>query len=344
MRILTQPDVTPHVREQWTDFISNHPSGNAFQTPDMLDFFQQVENFKPFVAIAVGDDQKIYGSLLGVVIREYSGFLGKLSARAVIYGGPLVDENNAHPDDVVRQLLESLITQTHHKCIFLQFRNFFSLDRYRETFQELNFTFRDRLNFVVSITEEQEVWKKISESKRRQIRQAIKAGAEIIIPESLDEVQDFYLLLKYLYEKKVKKPLPKWSFFKAFYDASRQQKLGKILLIKYKGQIIGGILSPIFKGRVIYEWYVCGLDREFRYLHPSVMATWAPMDFAIRNNIGSFDFMGVGTPTKDYGVREFKSKFGGEMVNFGRYTRINNQVIYHLAEFFYNILALFHKV
>ena len=108
--------------------------------------------------------------------------------------------------------------------------------------------------------------------------------------------------------------------------------------------VIGGILCPISPGKTIYEWYVCGLDDQYKELSPSTLATWAAMDYGLRNNIPKFDFMGVGTPTKPYGVREFKRRFGGEMTNFGRYSRVNNKLLYFIAEVGYNILALINKI
>ena len=120
--------------------------------------------------------------------------------------------------------------------------------------------------------------------------------------------------------------------------------MGIIRLIKYEDKIIGGILAPVFEKKCIYEWYVCGLDQEYKEQFPSVLATWAGIDYAIQNNINSFDFMGVGKPDKEYGVRDFKARFGGELVSYGRLTRINNKFLYNIAEFGYNVLALFKKI
>jgi len=54
--------------------------------------------------------------------------------------------------------------------------------------------------------------------------------------------------------------------------------------------------------------------------------------------------MGVGTPEMSYGVRDFKARFGGELVNYGRFIRINNKFFFHIAEIGDNILALLKKI
>jgi hypothetical protein len=168
--------------------------------------------------------------------------------------------------------------------------------------------------------------------------------ARIITPGKISQVRRFYDILYRLYKYKVKKPLPPWEFFERFYLFSKKGKLGVILLVEYQGEIIGGILSPVTPGKTIYEWYVCGMDQEHKAVHPSVLATWAAIEYAVDHQIPQFDFMGVGIPEREYGVRDFKKRFGGEMVNYGRFARINNRFLYAIAETGYNILTLFRRI
>ena len=194
----------------------------------------------------------------------------------------------------------------------------------------------------------------MSASRRRQINNGLKNGAEIIEPENLEQLREFYNILYKLYRFKIKKPLPDWSFFYQFYKQTLKHwntetlehgnSIGIIRLIQYKDKIIGGILAPVWQNKVIYEWYVCGLDHEYKAQYPSVLATWAAIEYAIDHNIQHFDFMGVGTPGKEYGVRDFKARFGGEIVNYGRFSRINNKTLYGIAELGYNVLALLKKI
>ena len=103
-------------------------------------------------------------------------------------------------------------------------------------------------------------------------------------------------------------------------------------MIDYKNTIIGGIVCPVLKNKTIYEWYVCGKDGKYENVYPGVLATWAAMQYANKNNIRVFDFMGAGKPGEDYGVREFKSKFGGELVEYGRYIYVSKPQLYKLGK------------
>ncbi len=327
----------------WDKFIESHPNGTVFQSYCMYELFRDTKKFDP-VIVSAFDENKIVGILLGTIIKEYSSKIGFFTSRTVIYGGPLIDEQREDDEKILDLLLKELIGRVKNKSIFIQFRNFFEWGDRKGIFYQNGFKYLDRLNYLVDTTSEQDVRKRMSSSKLRQVKKALKEGAEIIDPENVEQVKEFYKLLYYLYKYKVKKPLPEWSFFKNFYEQSKENRLGIIKLIKYKDEIIGGILSPVLKNKVIYEWYICGMDREYKNLYPSVLATWAAIDYGVKNGLKVFDFMGVGVPDRDYGVREFKSRFGGEMVNFGRFGCINNKFLYAVTEVGFNVLAWLKKI
>ena len=69
------------------------------------------------------------------------------------------------------------------------------------------------------------------------------------------------------------------------------------------------------------------------------------IDYATKNNFQMFDFLGAGSPNKNYGVREFKSKFGGELLNHGRFIRINKKYLYKIEYLIYSrkFLSLRHE-
>lgn len=286
------------------------------------------------------------GVLLGVLIKERSSLKGLFSSRLVVYGGPLAD--GLHPEKrlIFSLLLENLIKKVKNSAIFIQFRASYDLSPYADIFQQFDFKWVPRLNLLVDTTNKQRFVQEISSTKRRQIRKSLENGAKIIEPANLEQVRAFYDILYDLYRHKVRKPLPDWSFFEAFFNLIADSKFGKYFLIEYDKRIIGGIMSPFMPGKSVFEWYVCGLDAEFRAkgIYPSVLATSAAIEFAGKMGCKLFDFMGVGKPDEPYGVRDFKMKFGGFQVNYGRYIRINSHLKYAIAEFGYNLLTWLKKV
>jgi len=357
--LITDPQVL--LARGWDAFIAAHPDGTVFQSPDMHELFGKTDRMKP-VMIGVADEGSgtLKGILSGVIIRELSGLAGYFSSRTVIYGGPLIDPGSPGRQEILGLILDGLISMVKNHSIFIQFRNFSNQEEYKAVFFEKGFVFRDRLNLIVDTSSYEMIKKHMSPSRLRQIKKGLGIGqldswtvgqldrgktvAKIITPENIGQVREFYDILLDLYRHKVKKPLPAWDFFEQFYHISLAGKLGTIQLVWYQGKIIGGILAPVTPGKTIYEWYVCGLDHQYREVHPSVLATWAALDYAVKNNIPRFDFMGVGVPDREYGVRDFKSRFGGEMVNYGRFARVNNRLFYVISEIGYNIVTLLKKI
>ncbi|MCP4148715.1 MAG: peptidoglycan bridge formation glycyltransferase FemA/FemB family protein [bacterium] len=325
--------------KQWWEFVSGHPNGNVFQSPDILEHFRQTKNYTP-VLHAVLEENKIAGLLMAVLQKESSSPLGYFSARTIVWGGPLIKQSTPETENIILDLLlKTFIDDVKGKSIYIQIRNLADMSAYETCFKNNGFSADDHLNFIVDTTDRAKTEKQVSKSKLRQVRKSIKTGASIVEAENIEQVKTFYHILEEMYLTKVKRPMPDWSFFETFYEMSQKGQAGKYLLIKYENEIIGGIMCPITKDKTIYEWYICGLDGKFKGVYPSILATWAPIDYALNNNLKCFDFMGAGKPDKDYGVREFKEKFGGDLVKFGRFERINNKLLYKTGKIGLKVLG-----
>ncbi|MFK5856655.1 MAG: peptidoglycan bridge formation glycyltransferase FemA/FemB family protein [Bacteroidota bacterium] len=338
--------LTPKTKNSWEKLLLTHTNNTVFQSPIMYDFYKKVQNFDPFFFLVHDDtNEECLGVLLAVLIKEGKGIKGYLSSRIVVYGGPIIIEEIENRNEILNLLLKKLVEKTVHRSMFIQFRNFFEWSKSeKQIFSNNGFFFRERLNLLVKTTDKDTALSNLSSSKRRQIRKGLSEGVHITEPQNEEEVHSFYKLLQELYKNKVRKPLPTWSFFKEFYSFSNKGELGIIRLIKFKNIIIGGLLSPITPEKAIYEWYVVGLNKEFKKQYPSILATWAPIEYAINNNLQHFDFMGLGKPKDDYGVRDFKMKFGKNTVNYGRFGRRNNKLLYAIVEIGYNIMRSIGKI
>ena len=92
-----------------------------------------------------------------------------------------------------------------------------------------------------------------------------------------------------------------------------------------------GLNNLVYKD-VIYDWYAAS-DREYSGYHPSDLLPWNTILWAKGNNLKTYDFAGAGKPNKDYSVRDYKLKFGGKLLNFGRYQCIHKPLLYKLGVF-----------
>ena len=311
-------------------FVYNHPNANFFQSTRAYNFFKSLPSYNPVLLVA-NEENEITGTLLAVVIKEGNGINGYFSRRCIVWGGPLVKDENP---EVYSKLLYELNRKMSSMAIYTEFRNFFDQSCKKELFEKFNYQFNEHLNFIVPTISIEETKSKLSKSKVKQIKKTIQNGAEIVQAKCIEDVKEFFTILDTLYKEKVKKPLASFVFFQKFFE---DESLGKYFLLKKDNQVIGGIMCPIYKDK-IYEWFVCGLDGKFKDVYPSVLATWAPIEYALSNGLKYFDFMGAGKPDEDYGVREFKSRFGGELVNYGRFIKVNNRFLFNLGKLGLKIL------
>ena len=129
-------------------------------------------------------------------------------------------------------------------------------------------------------------------------------------------------------EKKKKTPLFPLSFFLQLWQSS----FSKFILVKYQEEIIGGTVC-VHDDDTVYEWFVCGKDGVYKNVFPSTVATYYGIRFAAEHGFKRFDMMGAGAPGDGgYGVREFKAKFGGELVEYGRFVYVCSRPLYNIGK------------
>jgi len=326
MKILLNKDIDLN---KWEQLLNKAKQTSPFQTPEYFNYFNSFKNFSASVH-AIEQNNSIQALCL-VTLQKENGIKGYFSRRAIIYGGPLINTNE--PESLLL-LLKSIKLYYKRKAIYIETRNYFDYSSLDEMFHKANFIYAPWMNFQVNTSNIDTVKAEMSNSRLRQIKKAIKNGAKWHEAKNIDEIKTFYSILENLYTTKIKKPLLSEDFFIDFF----KKKLGKFLLIYKNDTVIGGIMCPIYLNKTIYEFYICGLDNEYKEQYPSVMATWAAIEYANQNNIPIFDFMGAGQPNKDYGVRDFKARFGGNKVEYGRYIYILNSFLYSLGKLVLKII------
>ena len=312
--------------QQWQLLVEQSATATWFQTPEAYEFYASVSEMIPFVT-AVENNGKLRAVCVGYTTKETNAIKQYLTCRAIIIGGPLLVDDAT--DEEVATLLKAVTNAftpytLHPTPIYIESRNFHDYSKWRNIFEQCGFAYQPHYDIHVHCNAAHIM----SEQRRRQLKKAIKNGAEICEAQSEQEIRDWYQILHQLYRTKVRTPLFSEEFFLEFH----RNKVGKYLLVKHEGKIIGGMMCPILEGKAIYEWYVCGADEEYKELYPSVVATHAAIEYAKTNRLPLFDFMGAGNPDEAYGVRDFKMEFGGELVEHGRYLCVRKPMLYWIGK------------
>ena len=217
--------------------------------------------------------------------------------------------------------------------IYIETRNFNDYSRWKGAFEKAGFSHQPHLNFHVDCTDKEQMWERLSENRKRQVRHVNGDSKFEIsnlrldnIPVTEQDVREWYAILSELYRTKVKTPLWPVEFFVEAY----RQGVGQFLLVRHEGKIIGGSMV-VRDEKTVYEWFECGLNALSKEQYPSVMATYAGMCYAAEEGIGRYDMMGAGVPNVPYGVRDFKAEFGGKLVEHGRFLYLCEPILYKIG-------------
>lgn len=307
-------------KQNWKSLAETSPLSTWFQTEEAYRFYQSMSDMDAFVYGVVEED-RLVGVIVGYITQEKCVLKQYFTARTIVVGGPLLDENISESALV---MLLQIVKKQQGEAIYIETRNLHDYSRWRTVFEANGFAYQPHLNIQVACHDQHSM----SEQRQRQVKKAIKNGAEICEASSEQDIRDWYQILRQLYRQKVRTPLWSEAFFLQFYRSGG----GKFLLVKYEGKIIGGMMCPVLAEKAIYEWYVCGLDEEYKEQYPSVMATYAAIEYAKQKGIEMFDFMGAGKPDIPYGVRDFKMEFGGEQVEHGRYVCVQKPILYRIGK------------
>ena len=217
--------------------------------------------------------------------------------------------------------------------IYIETRNFNDYSRWKDAFAKAGFEYVPHLNFHVDTSSVEVAEANLGRNRKRDIRTSFRDGAIIVENPTIEQVREFYAILKQLYATKVKTPLFPLSFFERLY-LHQDARFLLVGLPKEAGEIeiIGGAVCVALAGKCLYEWVACGRDGEWKSIFPSSVATYAGIRYATEHGMPRLDMMGAGKPEEAYGVRDFKARFGGNEVEYGRFLYIASPMLYKIGE------------
>lgn len=321
MQLIT--DINEIDPKSWSIFVENHPKGNVFQTLEMYQLHMISKKHEPILLALKNDKGEIIGLLIAVIIKEHNGIVGKLSSRSIIHGGPLVDKDNL---EILDNLLHQYNKIIQRKAIYTQFRNIWHWsESEKKVFIKNGFYWEDHLDIIHDLTiSKEEIFSKMHSGRKKNIRKAEKNGLDF---NEVSTKEDFLECLKLITNtyKRIKLPMPGKDFFMNSFTNLKGNGILKTFSATYNHKIIGTRLVLCYKG-LIYDWFA-GSDDNYLDKFTNDYLPWKILEWGCLNNYNSFDFGGAGKPNIPYGVREYKLKFGGELVEFGRFEKIHNRLL-----------------
>jgi serine/alanine adding enzyme len=319
--------------DAWESLLYRNSYASPFQTSNFHKFCNSVPNLSS-EAIALCYDGSLTG-LAVITIQKERGIKGFFSRRAIMYGGPLLDPR--FPDEAIL-LIQHINRSIPGEQIYIESRNSGDYSKYREAFTTNGWDYRPHLNFMIDLQGKslEQLLKGMSYNRRREIRNSNINKAESAECKSESDLFDLYQILIDLY-KRLGLPLPSLDFFRKF----NEYGIGKVFVVKHKEKVIGGSICPVLEEKSIHSWFYCGIKDYVKGVYPTHLAIVAALEYGLRNNLKTFDFMGAGRPEVEYGVRQYKKEFGGVSVEYGRFLKINKPLLYEIGRAGISLLKKF---
>jgi len=295
----------------WYDFLDAHNDATIFQSPYISDLYDKQPGYSSQTVICGENDEPE-----GVLVSVKQDFIKKLPllSRRIIWGGPLV-KNPEILDNILKYYKKSNRANT----LFTEIRNLFDTGASKEIFLKNGFEYIPHLNILFDLNQGiDNLWNAMSGTRRKQIQRGSRRGikSELINLSDDNRIRECYNILAELYSK-IRLPLPPNDFIHAAIELSTEKHYILCMALLYKDEIIGFRMALCFKD-IIYDWYAASKEEHYDK-YPNDILPWEIMKWGVENGYKVFDFGGAGNPDKNYGVRDYKMKFGGQLVEYGRY-------------------------
>lgn len=317
--------------EHWTNFLQENLLANVFQSQEFFLSHLNRSTNRPFV-FCVYDGDKILGLVSGIILFN-GGFIGKkLTSRAIIIGGPLLAPDINNRDDVLGCLLRGIKENLKKQVVYVEFRNIWDVSNYRHVFANHGFNYEDHLDILIDLKKsEQDLWDAMTRDRKKSIKKGQKElEVRLISDDDNYQIDSVYNLLGVVY-KRVRLPLPHKYFFLNVIKSLHPKGYIKIFGA-YKDSVLIGVRLVLCYNGLIYDWYA-GANDDYLEYRPNDILVWNVLKWGHENGYKLFDFGGAGKPNVPYGVRDYKLKFGGELVCFGRYQHVFRPTIMGFGKF-----------
>jgi serine/alanine adding enzyme len=312
-------------KNEWIELLSGSTGFSYFQGPEMYRVYAASHLHDP-VLVACYDDDILKGILVGSVQKEYKGAIGSLTSRSIIRGGPVVNDNNPRYVEALFDGYEKLISD---RAIYTQIRNLAHVPEFIPVTEKYGYAYEDHLEIVadISLTPDQ-LWKKIHSTRRNGISRAKRAGLAFDIVNTEDGLKESYSILHEVYNR-AKLPIPRFAFFLNLLNEAEEHSGLRNFVLKSEGKIIGCMLGLVHN-KAIYDYYAGSYSGHYKSF-PNDLLPWEVFLWGKDHGCNQFYFGGAGKPGKPYSIRDYKLKFGGETVNFGRFEKIHRPLAFRFS-------------
>lgn len=317
----------------WNEFVQQHPRGTAFHSSSMVRVFASAKGHTVLPLAAATDSGELLAMLVAVRVQTLPSPMGRFSSRSILYAEPLCHDSPASIN-ALQQLIARHDSDVGRSVLFTEVRPLYASGPERMTMERCGYAYMEHLNYLVDVTRSlDELWSALDRSVRCAVRQCQRRGLEVREVDAEHAVDQLYPLLQQSFAHSGV-PLVDRSLFDAAAHELHPQGIVKFFAAYDGATPVAMDAVLTFKDRVFF-WYA-GVTRSVSG-SPCSLLRWHEIQWAHENGYEVCDSGGAGWPGIPYGVRDFKRKFGGQLVQYGRYRKVNAPWTLALAERAYEL-------
>lgn len=323
MRVIRELD-----ESRWKEFVCRNLHANVFHSPEMFQVFTNTQGYAPTIWAIEDQHGKVLALLLLVKVKVGS-LPSILTTRAVSFGSVLYEEGR-EAYEALSLLLKTYIQEVEQPPLYTELRNLSDMSSIQPVLQECGFEYEEHLNYLVDISQPADViFQSIGRRTRKNIRRGLNQNKVLVEQvREREQVSTCINLIKDTY-KKANIPLAHSSMFESAYEILSPKEMIRITLASIDGHPAATSIELLYKD-VVYGWY-SGLDRSYSAYMPNELLMWDILKWGAEGSYKVYDFGGAGKPGEEYGVRDFKAKFGGNLVAYGRNSYIHRPGLLNLS-------------
>jgi len=328
-------------RDAWNAFVTSHAGGHLYQSYE----WGEVLSYSGAKIIRGGvENNGRWCATISMIVKQ-------LGVRAATYLyaplGPIVEFNDKEAVACLVQGVQRIAEDSNAICLRIdpnwpddngEVRNSLLQNGFIHLNKNWSSHNYPRLVMRVDLQgDEDELLKRVRKTHRQRITGTERNGVSVFSAETEPELRTFWHMLRRVGD--VKGFLIRdYEYFAAMWAKFVRAGSGKLLLTKYKEDIIGGVLA-IRYGRGC--WYLYGAsDQKYHHLNSNQRLHWEMMKWAKSMGCAVYDMGGTGTDypilpeSTNYSLYHFKKGFGAEVMYLtGYYDLIFRPAAYRCFRF-----------
>jgi hypothetical protein len=271
--------------------------------------YEATPRYTPVMVVAM-DGRVPVAQLMGIVHT-----IAPFVKRCDVFGCGSYDYSVADREELFGEMLGALKAEVKAEAAIVEVRNLSNATFGYKEFRHNGFFPVSWMRVHNSLHSQKSAESRLSQSRLRQIRKALKSGVVVEQATSSDDIHELSRLMRSHFKRRM---FPFIDFFTSSIDALAGDSQVRIFVVRYNGRIIGGS-ACFYTVTDAYLLLSVGMRKVYAAQYPGVMAVWAALSDAYERGFSHLEFMDAGIPFRRHGYRDFILRFGGKQSSTRRW-------------------------